>query len=516
MKTFTNPPRDPAFFSNNALTWKVAKSLIVTGTIFGVLTEFAVVFGLFDKHLTENLPETWVWLRYLNIAASAFLVFTLARERIRIGRQASRIIVAKDFRQLGFAANSVIIIAAVLVFGASVTLSVIGTVNGVTVAMPTPTLTGTDHVGQFTVKETEAQQQQYATAKADIEKQYDARISAIKKMHNAKIAPLEARKKGASAADKRWLQTKIDPLIAAREEAISVLRAEKSEKLLALTDQHNALVATTTAQAQAERQTILEANQRTANRHAWLMEKSKTWLPAVIIICLLLMLVGLYLEELFKHKAGMQEIEEPDEHDFLPPVHVELATAFKRRWLGLLRNRIARFNGKTQELEVEANMPALIRKQYNAYKERLITIGQDAATETTTPPLATAQTEEPTTDAKPGKHLHKLAGFKRYPDGTDTENTGILHTVGNVENPVYTQNTHVYTPEVDALLAQYKRARRDYFAYLNKQRNNDGRPETVQAGIEKAQAVMAIYKDKIAENGYALIETRLKIYLEKK
>lgn len=516
MKTFTNPPRDPAFFSNNALTWKVAKSLVLTGTIFGVLTEFAVVFGLIDKHITENLPTAWVWLRYINLAASAFLVFTLARERIRIGRQASRIIVAADFRQLGFAANAVIILAALLVFGASVTLSVIGTVNGVTTAIPTPTLSATDHVGQFSVKETEAQAQQYNTAKADIEKQYDARINATRKMHNAKIQPLEARKKGASIADKRWLQTKIDPMIAAREEAVNQLRAEKSENLLALADQHNTAVATTTAQAQAERQTILETNQRAANRHAWLMEKSKTWLPAVIIICLVLMLVGLYLEELFKYKAGMQEIEEPDEHDFLPPVHVELATAFKRRWLGLLRNRIAKFNGKTQELEVEADMPALIRKQFNAYKERLITIGADVAQTTTPPPVAplvTAQAETQPEEQERGKHLRKLAGFKHYPH----DNTGVLHTVGTVEEkPVYTPENHVYTPEVQALLAQYKRARRDHIAYINKRRNGDGKPETVQAGIDKTTQEMQEYEQKIEQNGFKIVQTRLRIYLERK
>lgn len=516
MKTFTNPPTDPAFFSANALTWKVAKSLVITGTIFGILTEFAISYGFLNRHITENLPATWDWVPYVIIAASVFLVVTLARERIRIGRQAARIVVSPQFRGLGKAANGVIIVAAVLVYGASIMLSYMGAVSGVTSALPAPTLVSTDNIAAATIAQTEAQKAQYDAARAEIEKQYDAQINAVKKQYNARIIPLEKqRKQYTKPADRAYHQSKrIDPLISERDEKLNKLREQKSARLLDLTTEHNTLANAGALQAQAERQTVIAANQSAANRHAWMLEKSQQWFPVVIIICLVLMVVGLYLEELFKHKAGMQEIEEPDEHDFLPPVTTELGIAMKRRFLGLIRNKIASFDAQTEQLDVEANMPELIRKQYHVYKERLIEIGAD-----THPAIASAEVKVPVqdeTDEKPGKHLRRFAGFKQYPDAPQPEETtGMLHTTGFVENPVYTHNTPVYTPQVQALLTQYKVARRDYIAYLNKQRNEEGNPATIQAGINRSMQKMQQFEQEIEQNGFKIVQSRLRIYLEK-
>lgn len=514
MKTFVTPPENADFFSKNALVYKIGITLTTTALIFGIVSEFAVTYGLMSRHIAEFLP-TMAILPYLIAALAGYLVYVLAKERIRTGRQVSKLIVDPNARALGNATNGIMLVAFLLVYGVSIALSYFGTLNGVQTAIAPPTLHNTAPIDSTAADAKAIATANYETQKKDLATAYDAKIDATRRQHNSQIQPLEARKKGASAADKRWLQTKIDPLIATRNEAIAKLKTEKSEALIGLANTHTQELSLISQQAGAEKQTIIDSNQSRSARHEWFMGIANKWFPIIICIALALGFIGTYLKEKVMHASGMTETYVPDDSDLQPHPVMEFFEAIARRLRINWRMWVNGFDAATAEkwdsFEYKDSTTALLRLQVNGrFKEKQLNIGKDRYK----PVAFNNQPEE--TEPEPNHEARKrrLAGFNRYKDRTN-EDAHNMHTVGfGEEKGVYTEAEDVYTAaeaKPEDLLNSYKVARRDYVAYRNK---TDAKPETIQAGMAAAAQKMASIEAQLHAIGYKVIATPKRIFLQ--
>lgn len=515
MKTFVTPPENADFFSKNALVYKIGITLTTTALIFGVASEYAVTYGLMSSHIAEFLPTITI-LPYLIAALAGYLVYVLAKERIRTGRQVSKLIVDPNSRQLGKATNGIMMVAFLLVYGVSIALSYFGTINGVQTAIAPPALHNTAPIDSTAAAAASISTASYETQKKDLISAYDAKIDAARRQHNSKIQALEARKKGASATDKRWLQTKIDPLIATRNEEINRLKTEKSEALIGLTSSAANELSLIRKQAGAEKKTLIDSNESRNARHEWFMGIANKWFPIIICIALALGFIGTYLKEKVMHASGMTETYVPDDSDLQPHPIMEFFEAIARRLRINWRIWVNGFDAATAEkwdsFEYKDSTTALLRLQVNGrFKEKHLNIGKGRHK-----PVAfnTTQPEEPANEPNPEERKRRLAGFNRYKERT-SEDAHNMHTVGFGEkNTVYTEGKNVYTatdPDPEHLLSAYKEARSSYNAYKNK---HDAKPDTIKAGMDAALQKMHLVEAKLGELGYKIIATPRKIYLE--
>ncbi|HQP81317.1 MAG TPA: hypothetical protein PLK20_07450, partial [Paludibacteraceae bacterium] len=107
MKKHLNPPTNVDVFNELSGTWNAAKGSIIVGTIIGIITEYAITHHLINSHLTQifkDLPAV------IPMFFAALFVLFLAKERTRYARQVSKMAISEQARQLGFAANLVVII----------------------------------------------------------------------------------------------------------------------------------------------------------------------------------------------------------------------------------------------------------------------------------------------------------------------------------------------------------------------------------------------------------------------
>lgn len=529
MKTYISPPEDPDFFSKHALVYNIGVSLIATAFVFGVLSEFAIIYAFVIKHIGELLQG----IPYVNIALFLFALagaLKLAQKRVQTSAQTMQIIIDKEdasqganpAKQLGGKSNAIIILSCLIVYGISGVISYFGTIQGIETAIVAPTPANTSGIDSTTQAAKATAIAAYNTAKSDIASAYDAQIAATKKQYNAKIYPIEAKKKGASATDKKWLQTKINPIKAERDEALNRLRAEKSQMLIDLASAHQQELNLTTQQAGSEKKIILDQSKNASDRHEWFINKANGYFPIIVCIALFLGIVGTYLKRRVMKLSGMTETYVPDDSDLQQNPALEFIEAIMRRIrikFRMLVNSIdATTSDKWDNFEYKDPTTALIKLQINGrFKQKDLNIGTDKTTHAGfTAPKKQPQPEPAEGIASMEDRKRRLAGFNRYKERT-SEDAHNMHTVGFGEKKtVYTEPDAVYTDTNIApedLLNTYKVHRRDYVAYRGK---TDSKPETIQAGMKKSLKKMEAIETELNKMGYLVVVTPRRIYLEPK
>jgi len=430
MKTHLNTPENTDVFSANANTWKLAKSFILTGTLIGIVTEFSVLYAAIIAHIAVLLPG-WAWVSSACIAVTAFLVFVLARERIRTGRQAAKIAISKEGRGLGWIANIAVLVSCFVVFGASFALSWLGAAEGVTKLLPEPKVINTTIQDSTLIATKQGISAEYRSDSATIAKTYAQQIKAVQGEYWAKISTWEKRRKASKTeADRQWCISRIEPLKTERDGKVNALRAEQAAKIGELTTSKRSTIAQHEGQTIQSKQIYIDHAGTKADRLQWFADKAQQWIPITIVASLFLMLIGLFLDEKFKAKAGIKEVVLPNKYDLLPSFSEEAkeaGTIILNSWGRSLINGIKHL--KTNPT-IEKTMDDLIEMKLNSYRKTIYEIGdkeekQQIGFKIGEKPTDTIKNEHKTNDPvteehKPGKHLNRIFNKRG---------------VGEIENP---------------------------------------------------------------------------------
>ncbi|OWY19335.1 hypothetical protein C7N43_00965 [Sphingobacteriales bacterium UPWRP_1] len=473
MKKHLNPPQNVAIFNKTAGIYNAANGSILVGTFLGLLTEYAILRHILNTHLTEF----WQAIPPLLITAAAGIIcFFLAVERIRYGKEASKVIIDKESRQLGFAANGIVFVACFAIYGISVALSYIGTIDTVNNAIKAPTLQTTASTDSSTAAKLQAINRQYSTDSSTTAKQWASRINAESKKHTGEIQALQTQ----IAAGKHWLKPKVKAAQNEKETAINALKSERAAAMLRLTETKRQQTEIAAAAAANEINSIQTANQTAAARYNFLIDKAGTILPVMVLIALTLILFGCFIVEKFKYKSGIKEVILPNEYDLLPDIFTEYKEALKTYFSGILRMGAAAIRKRAipATATVNENAAELIKLELEKYKERILQMGE---------------TNTPTTTPTPAN-----IGFKQYPPNHTPENaqSGVISVI----TPDNTQKQVVLE-----LLNTYKIERQRLQINQKRKRENTGNPETLQTNIAKHAAAM-----QAAEN--ALLQAGFKVY----
>jgi len=472
MKIHLNAPQDAAVFSATYGIWQAAKTAIVTGTAISIFAEFTISYSLIQQHLTQFIT---IPAAVAAVMAGVF-VTVLAVERVRYGRQAAKLYTDKDARSLGADANAVVLLVCLAVYGISGLLSYVGSISAAT-AIPPAAVQDNTKADNTAAQAIQAIQTQYSADSAATAKQWTARINAERSQHTAKINGIQAQIK----SGKHWLRPQLKAAQNERQASINELQAAQAAALLRATEQRRADIAQARQAAATTGELITRQNTTAADRHNYLTGKLEAILPAVGCGALVVLLLGLFIDERFKYKAGIKEVVLISDHDNLPSIFSEFKEAFAALFSGWLRSLALSVKRQARPAAqvVDDTAAELISINLERYKEKVLTFGGNAATGANKP-LQTAQ-----------------IGFKpNVPPDDKNGNNGV--------NAVITE-----------LFNTYRIERQRLQAYQNKQANGNGRPDTIQAGIDRHGAAMESAEAELQKLGFSVYCDRFKIQLIK-
>jgi len=472
MKIHRNAPQNAAVFSATFGTWQAAKTAVITGTVISIFAEFAISYSLIQQHAAHFIT---IPAAVAAVMAGVF-VAVLAIERFRYGRQAAKLYTDKESRSLGMDANAVVLLVCAAVYGISFLLSYVGSISAAT-ALPQVAIKNNAPADSTAAAKVAAIQRQYSADSTATAKQWTARIAAERAQHMAKINGLQAQ----IAAGKHWLKPQLKTAQDARTSEISALQAAQAAALLRATEQRRADIAAANSQAQTAAELVNSQNSTAMHRHSYLTGKLESILPLIGCGALLVLLLGLFIDERFKYKAGIKEVVLISDHDNLPSIASEFKEAFAALFSGWLRSvaLFIRRQAKPAAQVVDDTAAELVSINLERYKEKILTFGGNASTGANNAPQQTQ------------------IGFRQNTkDDTDDGNNG--------ENAVITE-----------LFNTYRIERQRLQVYKNKQANGNGRPETIAAGIDRHTAAMLAAEKQLNNLGFAVHCDRFKISLTK-
>lgn len=494
MKKHLNPPTEIDVFNELNGVWQAAKGSIFAGMAIGIISEYAITQHIVSSHLNQSFKVVPALIPM--VLAGLFVLF-LAIERNRYARQVSKMAISKDARQLGFAANMVVLLVFITVYAASIGLSLIGSTAIVSNTMQAPAIASTAAIDTSQQQQIEAINKQYLSDSASLKRTYQAQIQATKKKYNADIVPMEVKVKRNKAT---WLQPRIDSLYRERNKATTEIEQQQASALLDLSRRKVEAKQVASQQAADGRQLISERNTKADATFTSIAGKAEKYVPLIVIAALIMVILGCFIDEKFKQKAGIKEVILPNEYDLLPSIASEFTEAFKSVLQGIARYIALSIKGMAADASTvtDASTAELIRINLNKYKEKVINTNGEPTEQA---PLAS------NTDASAiqGIQQRRAIGYiqpanrrKKRVDTVDTANTADIQQ------------------QVVEMFNTYKIARRDLKAYEAKAKSGKGTPSTVQAGIDKANQAMAAAQQQLANLGYEVKATRFKLSLEKK
>ena len=472
MKIHLNAPQDAAVFSATYGIWQAAKTAVITGTLISIFAEFAITYNLIQQHLTQfiTIPAA------LAARTAEGLVVVVGGERGRYGRQEEKLYTDKEARSLGMDANAVVLLVCLAVYGISGLLSYVGSITAAT-AVPAAAIQDHTKADDAAAQAIQAIQAQYSADSAATAKQWTARINAERSRHTAKINGIQAAVK----SGKHWLRPQLQAAQNERQAAINELQAAQAAALLQATEQRRADIAQARQAAVNTGEIINKQNSQAADRHNYLTGKLEGILPAVGCGALVVLLLGLFIDERFKYKAGIKEVVLISDHDNLPSIFSEFKEAFAALFSGWLRSLALSVKRQARPAAqvVDDTAAELISINLERYKEKVLTFGGNATTSANNAPQA------------------QQIGFKQnIKDDTNDAN--------NANNAVITE-----------LFNTYRIERQRLQVYQNKQANGNGRPDTIQAGIDRHGAAMEAAEAELQKLGFSVHCDRFKIQLVK-
>ena len=493
MKKHLNPPTEVEVFNELNGVWQAAKGSIFAGMVIGIVTEYAITQHIVSSHLNQLFKVVPAFIPM--VLATLFVLF-LAKERNRYARQVSKMAISKDARQLGIYANIVVVLVFIAVYAISIGLSLIGSTAIVSNTIQAPAIASTVGIDNSQQQQVEAIKQQFTADSASLKNTYKAQIQATKKKYNTEIVPMEVKVKRKKAT---WLQPRIDSIYRERNKAISEIEQQQASALLDLNRRKVEAKQEASQQATASRQLITERNTKANASFTSIAGKAEKYIPLIVIAALIMVILGCFIDEKFKQKAGIKEVILPNEYDLLPSIASEFKEAFKSVFQGIARGIALWIKRMAADASTvtDASTAELIRINLSKYKEKVINSNGEHSQQ---PVASTASTQQAAQYRRTIGYMQQIVSRrKKRVDTVDTANTADIQQQVVVE-----------------LFNTYKIARRDLKAYEAKDRTGKGTPATIAAGINKASNAMVSAQHQLEQLGYQISESRFKLSLEKK
>ena len=326
MKIFYQPPSTPEgkrFFSRYAA---LIPNLTVAGylaQLVSALTEWGILYALLFTSLAPLWPEY--------AAAASIGGATVGVAIIEIGLRrllpfASRAVILKQWKGYDGGISAVVLVATLLLLGASATLSFTGSRSLVSAVATPPTLASSTASDKLADREGSLAKASWEKDEADVAGSYAARITATRTSTSATIRRIQGRidqlKAKERTSDQRYT-TRIAELerdeaeaLANRDEKVAGLTEEREAALVKVRDRYRGKLDAIEVDKVTTRANVAQANEAAMVDHQLTVSHHGGGLAWFTVVCLVILLVSVVVKELHHAGAGIEERVQPDAFTF--------------------------------------------------------------------------------------------------------------------------------------------------------------------------------------------------------
>lgn len=481
MKFFLSPPATDAgqqFFTRYAPLVPQLKLPGYLAQIVSGLTEWGILYALIFSSLAVFWPSyaapagiigASVGVTILEGGLRALLPFSV------------RAIINRRWQGLDGWISTIVLSLTVLLLGASGFLSFTGSrslVRSIAAPPAEATATATDSLA---TAEADLVKMDWQRDEADLVQAYDVRLDAVKTAAAATVRRLEGqlatirtreRTTGQQYTTRRAQlnELKADAL-ADRDEQLATLATEREAQLADIRTRYRDRLDAITANRDSSRHQVAATNASALTDHQQQVSRYGGGLAWFTVLCLVVLIVSIAVDELHKAGAGIETITEPDAYTFegspLAAFREAVAARFRRSVFGLVHH----IERGTAEAPEPVAAPIIWQRDH----QLKITTSREGVRRKLKP-LKTIEGAE----SAPVEPERRLAGFTRTdtPEASTAAPRALYSTRNNSSTKVEKQkNTKHETPEAREIkqrLKLYKKRLGEHTQKAKVQQRNGG------------------------------------------
>lgn len=357
MKIRITLPTNEEFFQKYAGLVPTLNKLGYLAQVVSALTEVGILYAL-----TRNAVADITSPLLANIAG--FVGAILGTAFIEVGLRkflpfAVRQILNKRFAGLDMVMSVAIFASCLLLLGASGTLSFFGSKETVASVVPPAKTEGTGAIDTTVNSHRQINLASYRRDSTAIANRYASQMAALEMAHKAaadaagtKLKGIEGKERNTGqsfASQKVTIKQSMADAAAAHAMKLASLTEAGAKEMQALQDEHNALEADLNRERSEWMTALKESNQaaeakRQKQVSAW--GGSVAWFT---VLCLVILLLAVALQEVHAHGSGMQEESIPNEYFFRESPYSAFMGALTERIHATMFGWIKAFEEKTPE-----------------------------------------------------------------------------------------------------------------------------------------------------------------------
>lgn len=366
MKTLFSLPKDNDFFNRYATLVPTLNILGYLAQVVSALTEIGVIYLLIFSSLAGFFPALAFPVAFFGcVIGTAFIEVGLRK----FTPYSVRAILYNRFQGLDRIMSIFVLAACLLLLGASAFLSFRGSKTIIEAVAPPPatiTTASADSTASAAKAETMAQ---YRADSIGIAGQHTAQVQALKTSAASAIAAgkielrnIEAKERATGqpfGTQKREARKRIADIEAARDAQLSQLEADKAAALASLADDRKNATRRIEDAHSARRDSVATYNSGAIEKAANQVENYGGGLAWFTVICLVVFILSVALNEVHAKGSGIEEIPQPNQYHFSESITAEFMNAASDRLNYNLRSKIRRWSENTPE-PMEPQAPAVL------------------------------------------------------------------------------------------------------------------------------------------------------------
>ena len=369
-------PTNEAFFQRYAGLTPTLSKLGYLAQVVSALTEIGILFALIKGAIADVAPPIVATIGGIAgaLLATAFIEIGLRKFLPFAARQ----ILNKRFAGLDLVMTIAIFAASVLLLTASGALSFFGSKETVSVVTPPAKTEGTGAIDTTVNSHRESNRRAYQRDSSAIATRYASQIAALEAAHkagadaaNVKLQSIEAKERNTGqsfATQKATIKQSIADATAVHAAKLAELTSAGAKEMQALQDEHASL----NADLMRERSEWLTALKQGNEAAEMKREKQvRAWGGSVAyftVLCLIVLLLSIGLQEVHQHGAGVQEETLPNEYFFRQSPFSSFMAAITERYHANVFALIKRIEDGTPEPPEPGKAPTVY--EYEQRMER--------------------------------------------------------------------------------------------------------------------------------------------------
>lgn len=369
-------PTNEAFFQRYAGLVPTLSKLGYLAQIVSALTEVGILYALIRNAIADVAPPIIATIGGMAgaLLATAFIEIGLRKFLPFAARQ----ILNKRFAGLDLVMSIAIFAASLLLLTASGALSFYGSKETVATVVPPAKTEGTGAIDTTVNSHRESNRRAYQRDSSAIAGRYASQIAALELAHkagtdaaNVKLQSITAKERNTGqsfATNKATIKQGIADATAAHALKLAELTSAGAMEMQALQDEHNALNADLMRE-RAEWLTALKQGNEAAE--AKRQKQVSAWGGSVAwftVLCLVVLLLSIALQEVHQHGAGVQEEALPNEYHFRQSPFAAFMAAISERYHANVFALIKRIEDGTPEPPEPGKAPTVY--EYEQRMER--------------------------------------------------------------------------------------------------------------------------------------------------